>query len=217
MKFGCHLPTYGPHATREHVLAFARQMEELGYDSLWVRDHVALPWTSRRRYPYSRISPTGAYPVAPDAPLLDVREIACFPQPVARRIPIWIGGDSPRALRRAAELGDGWHPAFASPAQIEAGLEVLRAECLGVGRRPEDITVTLRAVISFNDNRPEPRPPLEGKPDQIAADLERYADLGVRGVVLQTPADDIAQMRETYERVAREIWPRLSTVGRLSR
>ncbi len=147
----------------------------------------------------------------------DVREIACFPQPVARRIPIWIGGDSPRALRRAAELGDGWHPAFASPAQIEAGLEVLRAECLGVGRRPEDITVTLRAVISFNDNRPEPRPPLEGKPDQIAADLERYADLGVRGVVLQTPADDIAQMRETNERVAREIWPRLSTVGRLSR
>lgn len=33
------------------------------------------------------------------------------PHPVQRpSIPIWIGGNSARAQRRAAELGDGWHP-----------------------------------------------------------------------------------------------------------
>lgn len=34
-------------------------MEALGYDSLWVSDHVAIPWTIRSRYPYN---PTGEFP-----------------------------------------------------------------------------------------------------------------------------------------------------------
>jgi probable F420-dependent oxidoreductase len=32
------------------------------------------------------------------------------PLPASRQIPIWIGGVSPEAMKRAAELGDAWHP-----------------------------------------------------------------------------------------------------------
>jgi len=32
MKIGCHLPMFGPVATRENVLTFARRMEALGYE-----------------------------------------------------------------------------------------------------------------------------------------------------------------------------------------
>ena len=33
MEFGCHLPIFGPTATRANLLTFAREMEQLGYES----------------------------------------------------------------------------------------------------------------------------------------------------------------------------------------
>ena len=68
MDFGCHLPVFGPIATRDSVLAFARRMEALGYDSLWASDHVALPHAIRSRYPYSE---TGQFPLPADANFLE--------------------------------------------------------------------------------------------------------------------------------------------------
>jgi probable F420-dependent oxidoreductase len=68
MQFGCHLPMFGPVATRENVLRFARRMEELGYDSLWASDHVVVPHTIRSRYPYND---TGQFPLPPDANFLE--------------------------------------------------------------------------------------------------------------------------------------------------
>jgi probable F420-dependent oxidoreductase len=68
VEFGCHLPVYGPAATRETLLTFARRMEALGYDSLWASDHVVLPWTIRSRYPYNA---TGDFPLAPSANFLE--------------------------------------------------------------------------------------------------------------------------------------------------
>jgi probable F420-dependent oxidoreductase len=68
MRFGCHVPMFGPIATRENVLAFARRMEELGYDSLWVSDHVVLPYTIRSRYPYNA---TGDFPLPAQTAFLE--------------------------------------------------------------------------------------------------------------------------------------------------
>jgi probable F420-dependent oxidoreductase len=68
MKFGCHLPMYGPVGTRHGVVTFARRMEALGYDSLWASDHVVIPHRITSRYPYS---PTGKFPLAPEVPFLE--------------------------------------------------------------------------------------------------------------------------------------------------
>ena len=43
MKFGMHLPQAGPAATAPAIHAVARQAEELGFDDIWVSDHVAVP------------------------------------------------------------------------------------------------------------------------------------------------------------------------------
>src|SRR5437879_10875466 len=213
MEFGCHLPVYGPAATRETLLAFARRMETLGYDSLWASDHIVIPWRITSKYPYSA---TGDFPLPPASnflepltalalvagaterirlgttvlvlphrhPVLTAKilatldhlapgrvilgagvgwmreEIEMFGVPYARRgawsdeairvmracwrdervsyrgqfvrfealgvapkpaqgtIPLWLGRPTPRALRRVAELGDGWHAAFPSAAQM---------------------------------------------------------------------------------------------------
>jgi probable F420-dependent oxidoreductase len=68
MEFGCHLPIFGPAATRAGLLTFAREMERLGYESLWASDHIVIPYTIHSRYPYSD---TGQFPLAPDATFLE--------------------------------------------------------------------------------------------------------------------------------------------------
>jgi probable F420-dependent oxidoreductase len=68
MNIGCHLPVYGPAATREALTLFARRAEALGYDSLWVSDHVVLPYTIRSRYPYNA---TGDFPLSPETDFLE--------------------------------------------------------------------------------------------------------------------------------------------------
>jgi len=68
MEFGCHLPVFGTAATRAGLLTFARDMERLGYESLWASDHIVIPHTIRSRYPYSD---TGQFPLAADATFLE--------------------------------------------------------------------------------------------------------------------------------------------------
>ena len=68
MEIGCHLPIYGPAATRDGLLLAARRLETLGYDSLWVSDHVVIPHAIRSRYPYNA---TGDFPLAPTTDFLE--------------------------------------------------------------------------------------------------------------------------------------------------
>ena len=43
MKFGIHLPQFGRAGGPESVRRTAIQAEELGYDDIWVSDHLAIP------------------------------------------------------------------------------------------------------------------------------------------------------------------------------
>ena len=46
----------------------ARRAEELGFESLWIPEHLILPVEYRSRYPYAE---SGRLPVPPDTPLHD--------------------------------------------------------------------------------------------------------------------------------------------------
>ena len=83
MKIGCHLPVYGPAATREALTLFARRAEALGYDSLWVSDHVVIPYTIRSRYPYNA---TGDFPLSPDTDFLEPLVVMALVAGVTSRI-----------------------------------------------------------------------------------------------------------------------------------
>jgi probable F420-dependent oxidoreductase len=66
----------------------------------------------------------------------DLREVSIVPPPVQRPIPIWFGGSSDAAVRRAARLGDGWMPIMAPDAQAEQKLGALREQLKSLGRDP---------------------------------------------------------------------------------
>lgn len=67
MRFGVHLPQWGPDATRDGVLAVARAAEAAGLDSVWVADHVVHPHRTESVYPYRG----DGVPFAPEEGFLD--------------------------------------------------------------------------------------------------------------------------------------------------
>ena len=215
MQWGVHLPHLGRQATRDHLIAFARSVEEWGYASGWVSDHIAWPASITSSYPYSD---DGAFPARQDLPWLDpigtllfvaacterirlgttvlilgyrppvqtAKQLATLdvlsggrlilgvgvgwmreefevlqmpydrrgergdeylevfttlfseeepsydgsfyrfptvrfePKPVQRPVPIWVGGSSEGAYRRAARYGQGFHAAFEPLEQVAA-------------------------------------------------------------------------------------------------
>lgn len=68
MRFGLRLPGAGPYAGPEAIEAFAAKAEELGFHSLWMTDHVALPVDVVTRYPYRE---DGRFFWPPETPYFD--------------------------------------------------------------------------------------------------------------------------------------------------
>src|ERR1044071_5679790 len=67
-------------------------------------------------------------------------ELALSPRPAQRAgPPVWIGGRSKAALRRAGRLGDGWLASSVTPDEVAAGIEMIRGSAEQAGRLvPED-------------------------------------------------------------------------------
>ncbi len=55
------------------------------------------------------------------------RDTLFGPAPVQTPLPLLVGGNGERAHRRAARLGDGWHPLFPDPAAYARGRERIAA------------------------------------------------------------------------------------------
>ena len=106
-------------------------------------------------------------------------------RPVNGSVPIWVGGHTNPALRRAARLGDGWHGFEASIDDVRVYREKLEKYCADVGR---DIA-TLRMAVHRNIEPPFPASNfLPDRPFIPAAEaidtFKTYEELGIDLVVL---------------------------------
>ncbi len=89
-------------------------------------------------------------------------DILFLPKPVQKpAIPIWIGGHSKHAIRRAAHLGDGWHPIGGvptiplEPEDIVKDMSVLREYATKAGRDPKNIRVALKGSLFDHEKKIE--------------------------------------------------------------
>jgi len=140
-------------------------------------------------------------------------DIHAGPAPLQRPFPLWVGGNRAPALRRAALLGNGWHPLFPTPEQYAAG----RDRILELRRRhgrtgPFAFSYSCPGVAVLDDDAPRTKPlgyddfpdiPAEyryappfptaedgrtrfvGSPREIADDLRAFAAAGVEHVALR--------------------------------
>lgn len=98
--------------------------------------------------------------------------------------PVWVGGHSHGALRRAVRLGDAWHPtSVTGDWLIGVGLPALRRVAEEQELPVPDVCPRIKLRLT---SRPLGHGRLlgEGTRDQIADDLGLLQDLGARAVVL---------------------------------
>jgi len=315
MEFGVSLPGRGPLATPDSILQLATKADALGYDSLFVTDHVVLPASMARSvYPYSSTGqlPGGAAqdyleplavlgwlahvtkririgtsvlvvpyrnpvvtakmlatidrlskgrvilgagvgwlreefealaappfeargavtdeylrlmraawttdPVRFEGRHYTLRDVHALPKPVQRGgIPIWIGGHTDAAVKRAATLGDAWHPialrppGLLLPAEYATRVKQLQGWAQRAGRDPKAVTLTLRVPMEVRPKTAKApggdRPMFQGSAAEIRDDLRAYDALGVSHVVFDAAHSDLKATLENIERFAGEVRP----------
>ena len=145
--------------------------------------------------------------------------IQFLPKPVQKpHPPIWVGGESRPALRRTAELADGWYPLgsnptfpMGTPEQLGAGLERLATYARRFGRDPSEIETIYRTHQFELTDSPagSDRLPFVGSAEQIAADIRQYEQMGVSSLALdfQRQTEDLDEMLSRMKRFATQVWP----------
>lgn len=152
-----------------------------------------------------------------------LKDARADPPPVQKKLPILIGGGGEqRTLRTTARYADMWH-GYGSPEQIAQKMEILRGHCADVGRDPSEIRVFGGGQLIVRDDQRgidarlremeeahggwRPAAPTAGTAEAVAQRLAAYARAGVHGFIVGMghPFD-----RETIERVAGEVRPRLA-------
>jgi alkanesulfonate monooxygenase SsuD/methylene tetrahydromethanopterin reductase-like flavin-dependent oxidoreductase (luciferase family) len=168
---------------------------------------------SRRPGPYT---PSGDQCLDHPLPQPDHHQMAnlgFYPKPVQKpHPPLWIGGYTKAALRRAVRLGDGWHPSDLPPADLAAKAAILRQLCVEAGRDPASLTLSTRVNnVAFGDSGDTTGcpTPISGTPQQMIDTIERYEDAGVQHIVLGIRGRDAETMLTTARRFVDEVRPKV--------
>jgi probable F420-dependent oxidoreductase len=292
LRYGVAIPQANQFATPEAIRSAARAIEDIGFDSIWVSDHVIVPegssyipemmdeplavlaflaaetshvtlGTSVLIVPYRDpvftakflstvdylsngrlVVGVGAGWLEPEFDALSVpfaergprtdeylrvyrnlwetetssfdgafkhyTNMRMFPKGAASRrgtIPLWVGGNGPPSIRRAAELGDGWHPINLGTEEFAGLVTNYREACARFGKQPGPIC--LRHMPGGRTRPDGGRWPLTGTADEQAADLRAYRDAGLDEFMLSLPARNMNELLTQLRGFMREAAPRV--------
>jgi probable F420-dependent oxidoreductase len=137
-------------------------------------------------------------------PVLDIAgepsEVGMSPRPSrAGGPPIWVGGSSPAAIRRAAQLADGWLPQ--GPPEIGTRGAIARIrELREQAGLPEAFDMGFNCAPVHLDGT---------NSEEVSEGLARLAERGINQLQLRFTADSAAEYCEQVERFGAEVAPQL--------
>ncbi len=137
------------------------------------------------------------------------QNVTMAPKPVGNSVPLWIGGNSPAAICRAAAMGDGWLPSSPNPQTLRSGVEQLQK--LSSGRQMPTVAATLfvDASLSDNENRPA-RTKVSGSVQQMVEMLRAYESAGLEHLVINFVAYDIDELTKQMHTFSNGVLPHFS-------
>jgi alkanesulfonate monooxygenase SsuD/methylene tetrahydromethanopterin reductase-like flavin-dependent oxidoreductase (luciferase family) len=141
--------------------------------------------------------------------------------------PVWVGGRSKAAFRRAGRLADGWLVSSVTPSEVAAGIEAIRNHAAEVGRAiSEDHYGVLVPYVFANDSeealklagpsirRRQDIAPSEysalGTPDAVRKTIQAYIDAGATKFVMRFSGPK-ESLHAQVEMLAKEVIPALQT------
>ena len=135
-------------------------------------------------------------------------EMGQQPRPMQPQVPIWVGGSSPAALRRAAERGDGWLPQGPPDGGMSAGIARLQEMRDRAGRAGRPFTVgALSGPLYVGDPRWDVGRAVHGSPEQIAAFLRVLAGFGVDQIQVAFRSRDVHELFDQLRVFGAEVAP----------
>ena len=315
MDYGFSIPTRGPLATQEGLLALAKRGEELGFSYLAIPDHIVIPRQIGSPYPYNtarkmvgaadgdcleqlvlmsylaaattkirlltsimvvphrnpmftakalatidvlshgrvtvgcgagwmeeEFKAIGVPPFAERGRVTDeylrifktlwteddprfegsyahFQDISFLPKPVQKpHPPLWIGGESPAALRRVVALGDAWYPIGSNPQfpldtleQYTQALSRLRDEASRANRDPASIELAYWASW-YKEGQSKTldngqRQLFTGSDTEVARDIGAFRSLGVRHLLFNFVRATLSESLAAMERFAAQVLP----------
>jgi len=315
MDYGFSIPTRGPLADRDSLLAIAKRGEELGFSYIAIPDHIVIPRQIGSPYPYNaarkmvgaadgdcleqlvlmsylaaattklrlltsimvvphrspmftakalatidvlshgrvtvgcgvgwmdeEFQAVGAPPFTERGKVTDeylrifktlwtqddprfegkyarFQNISFLPKPVQKpHPPLWIGGESPAALRRVVALGDAWYPIGSNPEfpldtleRYTQALSRLRDEAGRANRDPASIELAYWANW-YKEGRTNTldngqRQLFTGSDADVAGDIAAFRSLGVRHLLFNFVRSTLSESLSATDRFAAQVLP----------
>ena len=140
-----------------------------------------------------------------------VDEMGSSPRPVQQpRPPIWVGGSSKSAIRRAALLGDGWLPQGTPKKDMPDAIRLITATRDLAGITQPCAVGAITDFIYVGDLDWDTGRTVSGSPEEIAASLREYVAMGVSHLQVRFRARSAAELCEQMAAFGTQVGPLLN-------
>ncbi|MFF3740146.1 TIGR03619 family F420-dependent LLM class oxidoreductase [Streptomyces sp. NPDC002566] len=132
------------------------------------------------------------------------------PRPAQPRVPLWVGGSSPAAVRRAALRGDGWLPQGDPRDRLPAQIERLRSLRAGAGLdAPFTVGAITEPLYVGTPAWDVGRRTLTGPPRELADSLREYRAMGVDQIQVRFRCRSRTELTDQIEAFGADVAPHL--------
>jgi probable F420-dependent oxidoreductase len=143
-------------------------------------------------------------------PFVSFKDVHTGPRPLrSPHPPIWVGGASDAAMRRAVRYGDAWHPNRVRMDWLrDTGTPKIAAIAAAEGKPVPALCPRIRLQLTESPLPDDQRLAGQGTLDQMRKDLEGLESLGAAYVLLDSAGDD-PQATRHHE----PVWRMLATLA----